>query len=245
MKISVQAYTLREYAGSNMTEVIEKLKSFGYDGVELAGYGNLSSAALKEVLDAQKLTVSSMHVGYDLLTDGFDTLVKDAELFGVKTLILPGYDLAGFDEDRIEETASSFNAIMDKLEAHGIKLGFHNHDGEFTNGRFDRLMSHCPRLLVELDTYWVTFAGADPLAVMEQYKDRLVYIHIKDMVKGEKPDHGTPNPNILEGCIDIKAIMDKAAALGVEWAVVEMDQPTGEAYAAVDISRQNLRTIGY
>ena len=64
----------------------------------------------------------------------------------------------------------------------------HNHDIEFSTkfGNrtvFDIIAANTdPRNVVfQLDLYWVTFGGADPVAVLKRYGKRIQLFHVKDM----------------------------------------------------------------
>ena len=67
-----------------------------------------------------------------------------------------------------------------------MRFYYHNHYQEFQkfgdNYVYDIIMENTDPSLVfiEIDTYWVTRAGLDPIAVMEKYRDRLVLLHQKD-----------------------------------------------------------------
>ena len=59
MKISIQLYTLRDLTKTDFAGVISKLSHMGYRGVELAGFGNLTTAKdVKKVLDDNGVVAS-------------------------------------------------------------------------------------------------------------------------------------------------------------------------------------------
>ena len=106
------------------------------------------------------------------------------------------------------------------------------------------LLELCPHMQWELDTYWAKYAGRDPLQTMKELGDRLTLLHIKDMAPGElTPD--TPNPAILEGIIDIQGLLEQANRQGIDWALVEMDNPDGDPLTLTRRSVENLRKAGF
>jgi len=244
MKISLQIYTLRDSASTDFEETLKKVSEYGYDAIELAGWPDIDVNSLKAMLEKYNLKVSGAHLLYDEIYNNFDKCCKNAKLLGFNSLIIPWYDAKEFDSDKITQTAQKFNELYGRLEAEGLYLGYHNHDFEFANGRFDRLCELCPELKLEIDTYWVAFAGEDPFKYLDKYSSRIVFIHLKDMQKNVT-NAALPNPNILEGCMDIKGLMKKAEELGNAYVVVEMDACIGDPLDAVNQSRKNLGTIGY
>ena len=64
------------------------------------------------------------------------------------------------------------------------------------------------------------------------------------MAPGElTPD--TPNPAILEGIIDIQGLLEQANRQGIDWALVEMDNPDGDPLTLTCRSVENLRKAGF
>ena len=246
MKISVQAYTIRDKAKEDMKGALRAIAESGYEGVELAGFNGLTAEELKCELDKNNLTPSGAHVTIDALENDFDGWMSNLELLGMDAVTIPWLPSELFsDKDKVTEIIGRLNALAEKMKPHGIELSFHNHGIEISSGAMERMANECPGLMLEVDTYWVKFAGVDPLEFLEKLKSRVSLIHIKDML--DKPDlaHNDPNPNILEGCMDIAAVMKKAGEIGVRWAVVEMDIPIGDSVEAICRSRENLKAIGY
>ncbi|MDD3692672.1 MAG: sugar phosphate isomerase/epimerase [Oscillospiraceae bacterium] len=244
ISIAVQMYTLRDVAKDDMAGTLRSVADFGYGGVELAGFNGMSVNELKESLNQNRLALVSAHVGFDDLRDNIDTWCENLKTLGAKRVTIPWISGESLDGDQLAKTAAVVNDLQKKLWDAGIELSYHNHDFEFENQRFDRLIDACPELKFELDTYWAEFAGINSVELMKQLGDRLTLIHIKDMMK-DAQSHSTPNPNILEGVLDIKSILNQAINQGVEWAIVEMDIPIGNSIDAVHASRENLRKAGY
>ncbi|MDD4717288.1 MAG: TIM barrel protein [Eubacteriales bacterium] len=243
MKYGLQLYTLRELTEKDMAGVLMKVAAMGYDGIELAGFGNLNTDTFAEALIESGLAVISAHVGMSELTDNMDACLTWAGAIGAKRLTIPGIDPHDLEEDTIAETAAKINEIIVKLKFAGITLSYHNHDFEFVNGRLDRLAKHCPDLKLELDTYWVKFAGEDPLKIMKKYSRRLALIHLKDMLSKEELTHDDPNPVLMTGKMNVKAILRQAEIINVPWGIVEMDRTEGDPLEDVEASIRNLRSL--
>ena len=68
----------------------------------------------------------------------------------------------------------------------GIQLCYHNHDFEFIKQDdtypYDILLGADKDLVkMEMDIYWVTKAGKDPIELFNQHPGRFPLLHLKDM----------------------------------------------------------------
>lgn len=117
----------------------------------------------------------------------------------------------------------------------------HNHDWEFTGhadgaSLLDLLLDATDPALValELDAYWATYAGADPVAYLQRRIGRVPLVHVKDM---------TPERTFAEvgdGTLDMGAIITAARAAGARWYIVENDAPT---IPSLDSARRSLTNL--
>ena len=243
MKLGIQLYTLRDFAEKDLEDVLKKISSYGYDGVELAGLYGKSAQEIKDLLDKYNLTALSAHVSYQELEESFDAWCENARIFGMDKLSIPGYDMNLLRGDAFFETAKKFNSLIERYAEKGIKIGFHNHDGEFADGIIENMEKECPNLKFEFDTYWITFAKKDPVAYLKSFGSKVFLIHLKDMKPGGI-EHSTPNPAVMEGILDITAILNCVKYTSAEWVVVEMDTPDGDAFELVRKSAENLKASG-
>ena len=72
---------------------------------------------------------------------------------------------------------------------------------------------------IELDLYWITYAGADPLAYFEQYPGRFPLCHVKDMTAGREM------VAVGEGSIDFAQLFAHGDQAGLRHYIVEHDNP--------------------
>ena len=86
----------------------------------------------------------------------------------------------------------------------------------------------------ELDCYWASFAGHDPLHILEKHGDRIRMLHLKD-----KLADGSMAP-VGEGIIDFAAVLAKANDLGIKYGFVEHDNPV-DPWASIATSIRNLK----
>jgi len=113
----------------------------------------------------------------------------------------------------------------------GQSLMVHNHNWEFQDvfgdhTAYDLLLANTdPKNVVfQLDLYWVTNGGGDPVALLEQYGNRIQLFHVKDMAAGPFPGR---IEIVGEGVIDFPTIF-AAAGGGIRYYVVEHDPRFGD-----------------
>jgi len=119
----------------------------------------------------------------------------------------------------------------------GCGLAYHHHMGAMVQDAedIDWLMEGSGHDLGPLyDTGHLHFAGADPLAVLEKWGDRVTHVHVKDVrqkvldwVRAEDRSFldGVENgvfsvPGDPEGCIEFGAVTDRLKAMGYQGSIV-------------------------
>jgi sugar phosphate isomerase/epimerase len=146
-----------------------------------------------------------------------------------------------------EELVTIMNTLGEKCTNAGIKLLYHNHDFEFVamaDGTIieDLLLEKCDPKFVnfQMDLFWVTKAGVDPLTYFEKYPGRFIAWHVKDMnAEGNFAPVGT-------GSIDFKKILAEKEKSGMEFYLVEQDNTFGlDPLEAIKISHDGLKEIGF
>ena len=135
-----------------------------------------------------------------------------------------------------------------KANKAGLQLLYHNHDFEFVKDEdgivtIDYLLENCNPKYVnfQMDLYWVTKAGADPIAYFKRYPKRFKIWHVKDM-----DDQGRFAP-VGKGTIDFAPILSQKKLSGMKYYMVEQDQTFDglEALDAIKISHENLKKFGF
>ena len=251
-------YTVRD-AMKDARATLEKVAQAGYVNVESAGYSNgkfynLSPADFKSLLDEMKLTPISSHQG-TVTFENIDQQIADLKAAGVTYFVIPVPPMGLFGHDGRKMTmkggAKNLAEILDKLgekcAAAGLQLLYHNHDFEFMKDAdgtvvIDYLLENCNPKYVnfQMDLYWVTKAGADPVAYFKRYPGRFKIWHVKDM-----DDQGRFAP-VGNGKIDFKRILDNKKLSGMQYYFVEQDACYNEtALEAIVVSHKGLAKLGF
>lgn len=241
--IGVQMYTLREETSKDFIGTLEKVAEIGYKGVEFAGYGGLSAAELKANLDRLGLTAISSHVSKDRLQNNLEEEIEFNLAIGSKYIVFPYIKYK--DKEDYLEAAKFYNEVGQKCKEKGLEFLYHNHDFEFDlfdgEHALDILFNETDKefMKAELDTYWVKYAGVDPIEYMGKYSGRCPLVHIKDMAG----DESRAFTEIGNGIIDIKAIVEAAKEGGATWAIVEQDVCQRPPLQSIKISFENLKKL--
>ena len=228
----IQLYSVRDRTPTDMKGVLKDLAQMGYKSVEFAGFFDHSAEDIVLMLKDAGLTLSGTHSGLnDLLTD-YDSTIAYHKAIGNKHYIIPGHDLS--TQAKIDQFVLDVNRLQPLMEKEDIKLGYHNHAHEFLPNEDGSMIYNTLRaqtnLWLQLDTFWAYKAGEDPVKLMEELKDRLFFIHLKD---GTADGKGFP---LGQGTSPVKAVHDKALQMGVPMVVEsETLKPSGteEALACI------------
>ncbi|MFT7227332.1 MAG: sugar phosphate isomerase/epimerase [Neolewinella sp.] len=254
-------YTLRDTLAGDPKGVLKKVADTGYKYIEAAGYKDgkfygMMPTEFKDYLAEVGLTPVSSHHG-DITIETADKVVADLKEAGFEYLVIPVPPMGAFSYDpvtkilgmnqSIETVMGNINAIAQKCADGGIKGLYHNHDFEFKAGEdsivpIDYFLENSdPAILnFQMDLYWVTKAGADPVDYFNRYPGRFKAWHVKDM-----DDQGRFAP-VGEGNIDFKRILAAREKSGMEFYLVEQDMCFNHtALEAIAISHKGLKEIGF
>jgi sugar phosphate isomerase/epimerase len=101
---------------------------------------------------------------------------------------------------------------------------------------------------LEIDCYWLTRAGKDPLEYFEKYQGRTPLLHIKDRKPGYAPttipDPGPgPFTEVGNGSIDWKRIFTAAPAGGLKHYYVEQDFFDRPVFESIELSYDYVKNL--
>jgi sugar phosphate isomerase/epimerase len=243
-QIALQLYTLRLLAAEDLAGTLHSVSAAGYRAVELAGLPETAPAELKRMLDDNNLQPIASHEGIGRLRADAGAVARRLVELDCPRVIVPWMPEA----DRA--TSADVGAFADELGEyarrmadHGIRLGYHNHDFEFGAGEgrtiWEILLGALPSWVeLELDVYWASVGGRDPVAQIGAIADRVRLLHMKDRAAGPTPRDAP----VGEGTLAMPAIVEAADAAGVEWFIVEQDEPA-EPLANIATSLRYLQTL--
>jgi len=251
--IGLELYTVRDLFAKDPVRTLKQVAAIGYKEVEFSP--GLKPATLHADLRAAGLGAPSSYVEMPENIGQWKKSVDLAESYGVHYLVVG--DNPRLSAQAWRRRADFFNQCGRISLRAGIQFCYHAHFHEFervdgTTG-YDIMLTHCePKLLkMEMDIFWVTYAGADPLHYWRLYPGRFPLLHIKDLRKGVSinphagpADHG-PNPfaPVGQGRIDWPKIFAHVKEAGVEHIFVEQDRCNRPPLEAAKISFNYLKNL--
>ncbi|AWM32588.1 sugar phosphate isomerase/epimerase family protein [Hymenobacter nivis] len=245
--IGLQLYTVRDAMAKDPASTLAQVARIGYNSVEGATYTGtqkfygMTPKAFTAVLKQNGLIMPSAHYMLgEAQTNGaptkgtilheWDRAVDDAAAAGVKYMVCAYLlDSERGSLEHYKYVAEQLNKAGERCKKAGIQLCYHNHDFEFAaqDGKlpYDTLLNITEKNLVkmELDLYWVTKAGQDPLALFKQHPGRFPLWHVKDMDRTLQRAF----TEVGNGSIDFKKIFAHADEAGLQYFFVEQDVTPG------------------
>lgn len=255
-EIGIQIYTLRDLLAEDPADVIKKIATIGYDYLEIYGYADgeyfgMSAGAFYKLVKDSGLKIKSSHhhtgrIGKKrgTMLNGWEQAVEDADKAGQEYMVCAWLDPEERKSlDDYKELTDILNRAGEISREAGIQLCYHNHDFEFMEMEGEIPMNYLLEntdekyLKTELDLYWITKAGFDPVEFFEKFPGRIPLWHVKDME--DSPEKGFDE--VGEGIIDFQRIFANAERSGMKYFFVEQDI-SEDPLASVKISYNNLKT---
>ncbi|MGR3808930.1 sugar phosphate isomerase/epimerase family protein [Jiulongibacter sp. NS-SX5] len=255
-------YTVRNEMGKDPKQTLKEVADLGYKYIEAVNYEDgkfygMTPAEFKSYTKRLGLKPISIHMG-SMTTENADKLASDVKAAGFKYFIAPVPPMGMFTFDRetrslamtddVEHLVDVLNTIAKTVSSHGLKFLYHNHNFEFVENKngivpIDYMLENMDPKLVnfQMDLYWVTKAGADPVAYFEKYPGRFKIWHVKDM-----DDEGRFAP-VGQGNIDFGRILANKKLSGMKYYIVEQDQVFDgmTPMEAIELSRKGLIKFGF
>ncbi len=236
----IQLYTVRSLMQTDLDGTLAALAKMGYKEFEFAGYFGRDPHALRTMLDGLGVTAPSAHIPLEVLRTAIGPALDAAAVLGHQYIVCPYIG----DKDRTPEgfarIADDLSRIGAETKARGMQLAYHNHDFEFKpmpDGKlpYDMLLARTDPSLVkmEVDLYWITYAGQDPLKYIAAHPGRFPLCHVKDL---QRTAAGAQEmADVGQGTIDFRTIFLHGEQAGFKHYFVERDDakdPLGSARAS-------------
>ncbi len=244
-RIGLQLYTVRRAMQADVEATLARVAATGYTEVEFAGYFGKSPGEVGAILDRHGLAAPAAHVS--MAADQWRAALDAARVIGHRYLVVAWIPAEQRQTlDAYKRMAQDFNRLAAEARAAGLQFAYHNHDFEFVplEGRlpFDVLLAETDPTLVqlEMDLYWITKGGQDPLAYFARYPGRFPMVHVKDSA-------GAPEHRMVDvgaGTIDFRKIFARRKQAGIRHFFVEHDEPA-DAFASIRASYEYLKRLEF
>jgi sugar phosphate isomerase/epimerase len=255
LPIGLELYTVRALLKKDFEGTLKRVAAVGYKEVELFSFLGRKPSQIKQSLTVLGLSCPSSHYETPELKSGWERHIADAKELGLTYMVcafLHPRERRSLDD--YKSLAELFNKSGEQCKKAGLQLCYHNHNFEFTKFdgvlAFDELLrlTDAELVKIELDCYWMTRAGHDPVHYLGKYPGRFPLLHIKDMKPGQQPTTDlTKGSNAFtevgRGSIDWKRIFEAAPQGGVKHYFVEQDTCALPALESIKISYEYLKNL--
>jgi sugar phosphate isomerase/epimerase len=251
--IGLQLYTVRALFAKDPAGILKQVAAVGYKEVEFSL--SAQAALTKPALNAAGLSAPSGHLGVPKTLEDWKKGLDVAQGYGVQYIVVG--DNPRLDAEAWKRRADLFNQCGELSLRAGMQFCYHAHYNEFaTTGDtcgYDIMLTRCePKFLqMEMDIFWVTYAGADPLHYFRLHPGRFPLLHIKDLYKDvpvnphESPRENGPNPfaPVGQGKIDWPRIFAHVEEAGTKHIFTEQDRCNMPPLEAIKISFDYLKNL--
>ena len=229
-KIGLQLYSVNQDMG-NVDASLAKVAKAGYTVVETLGsptcFG-FPAEEFKALCDKHGLAIISTHTSIAMnpqneaaVMEQWRAVFEGLKTMGAKYCVIPGFNLGKSLAD-LKAVCEYFNKVGNLAKEYGLKLGYHNHAHEYElcegKVKWEYMIENTDpeSVFFQMDVYWTTRGGKDPVEYLKKYPNRIQMLHIKDdLVIGES------------GKIDFEAIYNQFYKNGYKDFVVEQEMPRG------------------
>jgi sugar phosphate isomerase/epimerase len=259
--VGLQLYTIRDAMVTDVKGSLQKLSELGYKNLELANYTDgkfygYAPAEFKKMVNDLGMVTLSSHTQVEaagITLDNAKKMADDHAALGVKYCVQPWVNEPDRNIESYKKMVADWNQVGKIMKGVGIQFGYHNHNFEFANldgvvPYYDIYMKEMDADLItmELDLFWATKAGQDPVEMFNKYPGRFQLLHLKDMYHNQAPFFDVIKDDISPvgaGVIDFKRILAAKEVAGMKYHFVEDDnQGNGKPFEALEISISNLTT---
>lgn len=242
--VGLQFWSIKEAAANDLLGTIEKVAKMGYSGVQFAGFGDHTAEEVKAKMDEVGIKAAGAHVQLEELENALEETIKFHKEIDNDLIIVPFLaEERRTSKEDYEKVAAILGDLGKKLHTNGFTLAYHNHDFEFEvfNGKtgFEIIFGNTDpnHVKMELDCYWVEYAGYDPVEVIEKQANRIVSLHIKDKIcEGNKQI----STELGTGTLPLADYVAKGKEVGVKWFVVEQEFFTKDP---LDSAAENVKVL--
>jgi sugar phosphate isomerase/epimerase len=243
--VGLEMYSVRGALDKDPAGTVRAVAAMGYEGLEFyAPYFAWSEAQAKDMsklLDELNIRCFSTHNDSDYFSG--DKLQHARQLnliLGSKYMVMASSHVKpGLDGWR--EVANTLNEAAEKLERDALRVGYHNHQPEFTVTDGVRPIEILakntnPSVMLQLDVGTCIEAGADPVAWIKANPGRIRSMHCKDW----SPEAAKKYSVLFgEGVADWKALFRAAEnGGGIEYYLVEQE---GSRFPELETAKRCLQ----
>jgi sugar phosphate isomerase/epimerase len=243
--VGLELYSVREILKTDLEGTVRAVAEMGYQCVEFYApyteWTETQAKKMRKLMDELGIRCYSTHNGEDAFAQDKINRTRDLnKILGAKYVVLAHADPKPAP-DGWKGVADELNAAADRLESSGLKVGYHNHQAEFTAKDGQRPMEVLakntkPSIALQLDVGTCLEAGSDPVEWIKANPGRIRSIHCKDW----SPDNGY-KVLFSEGVAPWEKIFAAAESVGgIEYYLVEQE---GSRFSELETAKKCLENF--
>lgn len=247
----LQLYSIRDIFEKDPKGAIKLIAGFGYkqlEGYERAPglFWGMKNTEFKKFVEDLGMSFVSSHCDTE---KDFDRKAAEAGAIGMKYLV---YNWEGPNKtiEDYKKLAEYFNQKGEICRKNGLRFAFHNYAFSLkeTGGQLpqDVLMNYTDPALVDfqMEIYWFTTLGLDPITWLKKYPNRFRLCHIKDRVKGTTKIEDTCD--LGTGSIDFPTILKTARKNGMQYYIAEQEHyPNSTQLKSAEANAEYMRKLKF
>jgi len=243
--IGLELYSVREALQQDFEGTLRSVAEMGYQCVEFyAPYFEWSEGRtrqIRQLLSSLGLRCYSTHNDAEYFHPDMILRARDMNLtLGCRYMVMASSD-AKPTIDGWKAVAEELNSATHRLEPSGLKVGYHNHEPEFTPLAGVRPIEIIakntkPSIMLQLDVGTCLKAGSDPVTWIRANPGRIRSLHLKDWSSDPTKEY-----KVLFGEGDAKwpEILNAAETIGgAEYLLIEQE---GSRFSELETARRCLQ----
>jgi sugar phosphate isomerase/epimerase len=244
LPVAVETWCFKELLGEDPEGTLAQVGAMGYEGIELAHYYNwdkLTKETVSKALKDNGLKCCSSHLNLKSLEDeNLAATIDYHKTIGNSVLIvasLPHQDSPSGWTD----LAKRFDERAAKVGEQGMRLGYHNHAGDFepmADGQvpWEIFFNNTSNEVIhQLDVGNMPKEYQDPVKYLKMYPGRTQSIHVKDR------DAEHQQVLVGDGILPFAEIFELCETIGgTEWYIVEYED---KAVPPLEAVKRCLATV--
>ena len=245
--VGIEMYSVRNELKRDPEATVKAVAQMGYEGLEFYGpyfdWTEPQTKQMKKLLDDLGIHCFSTHNDEGYFSPDKIQRARDMNLIlGSKYIVMSSAHVTT-GLDGWKAVADKLNKAAETVESSGLKVGYHNHQPEFTPVEGKRPIEILakntkPTVMLQLDVGTCVEVGSDPVAWIRSNPGRIHSIHCKDW----SADPGKAYTVLFgEGATDWKGIFKAAESVGgIEYYLVEQE---GSRFSELETAKKCLETF--
>ena len=213
-----------------LPQIFSDMKYAGLDGVETMEHPLRKEATTKiigELIDQYQLPLIGSSYGAQLwdkskqneILDDVENIMGNMAKVKARTFgVTVGHPLGRIKkEEEFDTQAELLNKMIALGKKNGIVLNLHNHTQEVENNLFELkgTLKRIPEIRLGPDLNWLLRAKVDPITFLKEYKDNIVFMHLRDQLA-----NGKWSESIGEGDVDFKKVASTLETIGFKGDII-------------------------